>query len=154
MSSSAAILEENIRRPPTKFSATEERIMTAALKGAPANEFPFDRLTVGLENSVREKYILIDAIGLSSPIAQRIVGKLNQLFDVNRHEIEPWFALWHEHCDYYFDVPAAEDILSAEVVSIRQAPFPCSDILQDSSLRACAFPSPRNPEAQTSQQPV
>jgi N-6 DNA Methylase len=96
--------------------------MTAPLKRAGEKAFDSDDLTVGLRTTARAKYPLMDAIGLNSPIAQRIISKLGRLFDEHRSEVEPWFALWHEHCDYYFDVPAAEEILfpSVPVVSGRR----------------------------------
>lgn len=90
--------------------------MTAMLKRAPLDTSDSGGLTMGLKNAARERYAeLVDAISLTSQIAQSILNKLDRLCDEHQSEVKPWFALWHEHCDYYFDLPAAEEILSADV---------------------------------------
>ena len=90
--------------------------MNIALNGAPLNTRDLGELSMGLKHSAREKYApLIEALGFTSLIAQRILRKLDHLCGAHQSEVAPWLALWHEHCDYYFDVPAAEDILSADV---------------------------------------
>ena len=92
--------------------------MTAIRKCVPVDNSDGEGLIIGQKNSVREKYAdLVETIGLTSPIGQRLVGKLYSMFLVNRDDITPWFELWHEHCDSYFDVPAAEEILAADVLA-------------------------------------
>jgi hypothetical protein len=73
-------------------------------------------LSIGLKNAVRERYAdLVKAISLTSTIGKRLLIKLDRLCEESPGEIKPWFTLWHEHCAHYFDLPAAEEILSADV---------------------------------------
>jgi hypothetical protein len=90
--------------------------MTAQLKHHPLNVPQSSGLSIGLKNAVRERYAeLVDSICLTSTVGQRILIKLDRLREEFSDEIKPWFALWHEHCDHYFDLPAAEEILSDNV---------------------------------------
>ena len=90
--------------------------MTALLKRRASNVLPLGGLTNALRRTSRERYSdLVDGINLASPIAQRILSKLDRLSGEHRDELAPWLALWHEHCGSYFDLAAAEDILSADV---------------------------------------
>lgn len=91
--------------------------MTAAqLKRQPLSAPKSSGLTIGLKNAARDRYAaLVDSICFTSTIGQRILIKLNRLREAFPGDISPWFALWHEHCDHYFDLPAAEEILSVTV---------------------------------------
>jgi len=92
--------------------------MNAQLNNLALKAPEFDGITIELKNATREKYAdLIAGISLSSEIGQRVLEKLDRLCTKQRNEIAPWFALWKEHCDSYFDLPAAEEILSGDVTA-------------------------------------
>lgn len=90
----------------------------AQLKRQLSHTLPTNGLAIGLKNATRERYAeLVDLICLSSTIGQHILTKLDRLREESPGEIKPWFTLWHEHCAHYFDLPAAEEILSGIVPS-------------------------------------
>jgi len=89
---------------------------------APVNTPRLDNLPEVCLRDTREQYgELVEKIGLTSEIGQRILKKLSRLSTDNCREIEPWFALWHEHCDRYFDLRAADEFLSGYVAAASGA---------------------------------
>jgi methylase of polypeptide subunit release factors len=75
-----------------------------------------DASLVELKQTSREKYApLINELALTGDRAHGIIDKLAHLFEANPREIAPWFELWKEHCDYYFDLDAADAILASDV---------------------------------------
>jgi methylase of polypeptide subunit release factors len=71
---------------------------------------------VSSSKDARRRYApLLEGVGLGSNIAQQILTKLSVLQYEQQHEIAPWYNLWREHCDQYFDLETAEQILSSDV---------------------------------------
>lgn len=69
-----------------------------------------------LQINYRNQYAcLMGRISLTGDLAKLILSQLARLQKDNSEEIAPWFELWQEHCGYYFDIQAAEDILSRDV---------------------------------------
>lgn len=68
--------------------------------------------------SSRERYEpLIERISLGNALAQEILGQLARSCGDGAFRLNPWFALWQEHSAQYFDLDAAEAILTGHVRS-------------------------------------
>jgi methylase of polypeptide subunit release factors len=84
------------------------------------SELAVDRISKTPEGMLRldsrERYIdLIKFVTLSSPDAQGIVEALAHTLAEYESDVAPWFALWKDHCLQYFDLDAAEEILTDTV---------------------------------------
>jgi N-6 DNA Methylase len=55
---------------------------------------------------------LLNAVGLSSPLAKDAICDLAEFQVTHSEVVAPWFELWREHCEQYFDLTAAEQILA------------------------------------------
>jgi hypothetical protein len=116
--SSSPLLGKDFPGITTRRNTSEGSIiMTAAqLKRQPLSTPQSTGLAIGLKNAARDRYAdLVNSISFNSTIGQRILIKLDRLREAFPLDIRPWFALWHEHCDHYFDLSTAEEILSGTI---------------------------------------
>ncbi len=58
---------------------------------------------------------LLEKIRLSGDIAQLLLGQLSRLYTHNARVLTPWFIFWQGHCVQFFDLDAAEAILTEDV---------------------------------------
>ena len=149
MLSSSALLEKDSSGATTKRGASESFVIVTAaqLKHRPPSTSHSGGLAIGSRNASRDLYAhLVDSICFTSTIGRRILLKLDRLRDAFPYDIKPWFALWHEHCSQYFDLPAAEEILSVTIPAklgfrLFLAHSYCKIVLDE--LIYLAFPTPK-----------